>query len=131
MRVSQTSWLLQASKEQAAEEVSAPETPPVEEVGFNPGSDAAPEALASAVSEDNGKLKGRNAKPSGGNTKAPKTAPPPKVRPMPRKKGFASILRLYSRRMYTAIEEHPIVSGVSGAAALLLAVTPIVLTWMG
>ena len=123
-RLSQTFRLLQACKEQAAEEVSAPETPPVEEVGFNPGSDAGAEALASAVSEDNSKLKGRNVKPSSVGTKAPKTAPPLKVRPMPRKKGVAGTLRLYSRRVYTAVEEHPIVSGVGGVAALLLAVTP-------
>ena len=96
----------------------------MEEVGFNPGSDAGAEALASAVSEDNGKIRGRNVKPSGVGAKAAKTAPLPKARPLPRKKGVAGTLRLYSRRVYTAVEEHPIVSGIGGVAALMLAVTP-------
>ena len=52
-----------------------------------PAQTAGAEALASAVSEDNGKIRGRNVKPSGVGAKAAKTAPLPKARPLPPQEG--------------------------------------------
>lgn len=103
-------------EEELLEEVSAPETPPLEEVGFKPPT-AAPNGLTAALTAETSRLRNRSGKE--------RKAPVPKPRPFTRKKTFYGTLKGYSRSLYNAVEEHPLAAGASGlAAAVVLAVVP-------
>lgn len=98
-----------------AEDISPPDTPPAEEVA--PGNAAPSQQTAAAAAEE---LRSR-AKPARTAKRAPGLRPRP-----PTKKSFYGTLRLYSRRIYSAAEEHPIAVGVSSLAAVVLAFAPAV-----
>lgn len=111
--------VVQAIREEAAEELCGPETPPAEEVSLK--AEPVPQGLSSAApGEEEGKLKGKS-KPVNFKARAN-----PRARPFAARKSTYGTLKTYGRQLYNAAEEHPIAVGASGlAAAVILALAPL------
>lgn len=104
-------------KEEVAEQVSRPETPPAEENGLaDEDSDGEPPALLPAE-EKGSKARGRNVRAS-----APRVGLTPRSRStlLRKKAGLSSSLRHYSRTAYATFEEHPLYVGMGGVLAVAL-----------
>jgi hypothetical protein len=116
----QLTWrvkLFQVPKEEVAEQVSRPETPPAEENGLaDEDSDGEPPALLPAE-EKGSKARGRNVRAS-----APRVGLTPRSRStlLRKKAGLSSSLRHYSRTAYATFEEHPLYVGMGGVLAVAL-----------
>ena len=108
------------AKEESAEEIARPQTPPNEDFAANGNSDA--EAVPMMAEKPKPKVRNTRAV----NSNAARAALAPKSRPFVRRRGVVPILKTYAKMAYSTAEERPLLAGVVSASAIILAIAPII-----
>lgn len=83
-----------------------------------------PETVPSSAIDGPSKPKARNVRAL--NTNAARAALAPKSRPFVRRKGFLPLIKSYARNAYSTAEERPLMTGMVTAAAIILAIVPVI-----